>query len=166
MTTSMSLGHFQTHIMCQQTTEKWIKQSLKKSPQNPTKTTGKKNPKPTKPKTLVLNMRTLFTISFSLGKWNFKSKCCQVLLEDEKHITSLILILYKTTQESLKLTWKRNVSIFFLVFLPDEKNALLYLMLVLVKKRGLTIIDEQATADVQFQSFILILFFHLTWKPR
>lgn len=59
--------------------------------------------------------------------------------------------MYKATQECLKLTWKRNVAVFFLVFLPDEKNALLYSMFVLEQNRSLTILKEQAAADMKFE---------------
>lgn len=61
---------------------------------------------------------------------------------------------------------KRNISVFFLVFLPDEKNALLYRMFVLVRNWGLVIPDELAAPVVQFQSCFLILFYQFTWKSR
>lgn len=116
LTISMSFSHFLTHLMCQETYWKLYKiKKLWKINQN--KTTAKQK----------LNNKTeCENYVFLLENESLKAKPVRFFWKMKSTLQVWFWSHTRPTQECLKLTWIRNVSVLFLVFLPDERMHVIF----------------------------------------
>lgn len=162
MTFSISLGRCQIHIMCQETPLKWTKQTkFEKNKQEPQIKQHQRKPKQPQKETWDLCLQHIFLLENGTLKAN--------AVRFFRKMKNMLQAWFWSCTRPLKNVLNRHEKkcfCFFLVFPPDEKNVLLYWMLVLVRNWGLVISDEQATAGVQFQSCFSNLLYHFIWKSR
>lgn len=121
MTFSTSLGHFQTHIMCWETTIKWMKQTkFKKNKQEPQIKQNERKPKQPQKETRDLCLQYIFLLEDE----TLKANSVRIFWKMKNMLQAWFWsCTYKATQECLKLTWKET-SLFSSLFFYQMKRML------------------------------------------